>query len=178
LTPIPSRFLNEEWKQYHLQEWENERKSPRDPRDAGGHGWADPEVFDLCDALNVLPGIVTLQSCCGHMLKDAQDGSEYRHHAKFWIWLDPDRSRLFDERAHELTCRGPHIERVARLYMLDRTIAAITFHGMEMGRLDQSAKDILDFFRRICFADTGCRRQPDGVSIGRADDRKHPKSFQ
>jgi hypothetical protein len=26
----------------------------------------DPEVIDLCNAINALPGLTTLESCCGH----------------------------------------------------------------------------------------------------------------
>jgi len=29
-------------------------------------GTMDPEVLDLCNALNALPGIYTTESCCGH----------------------------------------------------------------------------------------------------------------
>jgi len=29
-------------------------------------GEMDPEVLDLCNALNALPGISTTESCCGH----------------------------------------------------------------------------------------------------------------
>jgi hypothetical protein len=29
-------------------------------------GNIDPEVFDLCNAINALPGLQTLESCCGH----------------------------------------------------------------------------------------------------------------
>ncbi len=29
-------------------------------------GNMDPEVVDLCNAMNALPGIVTTESCCGH----------------------------------------------------------------------------------------------------------------
>ena len=31
-------------------------------------GLMDEECIDLCDAMNSLPGIVTINSCCGHGL--------------------------------------------------------------------------------------------------------------
>jgi hypothetical protein len=46
-------------------------------------GGMDAEVLDLCNAMNALPGIETLESCCGHSagpfmiffrIKDTQEG--------------------------------------------------------------------------------------------------------
>lgn len=43
----------------------------------------DPEVIDLCDAINSLPGLETIESCCGHgaspfsiwfRVKDSKEG--------------------------------------------------------------------------------------------------------
>lgn len=40
------------------------------------HGNMDPECVALCDAMNLIPGIRTYESCCGH------------GQSPFWIWFD------------------------------------------------------------------------------------------
>jgi hypothetical protein len=40
----------------------------------------DPECLELCRAINALPGLTTIESCCGHGRPD---------HG-FWIWLTAD----------------------------------------------------------------------------------------
>ena len=129
----PSRYLTTDQKAGLLGEWETakaQRLRPAD--DAGGHGWVDPEVVPICDALNDLPGVCSLQSCAGH-------GESPGH---LWLWLDEHNSRAIDVWGHVLA-RLPGIEAVSRKYTdWGQQITAIEFDS----RLEIACESVLCFF--------------------------------
>jgi hypothetical protein len=103
--------------------------------DLAGRGWPDPEITPLCDKLNAMPGICTLQSCAGH---GGNPGG-------LWIWLDEDTSRKFDQWGHVLA-NMEGIEVVSRKYtQWGQEITAIDFDG----RLENACRSVLFFFSAL-----------------------------
>lgn len=50
----------------------------------------DPECYQLCEAINLLPGIRTIESCCGHgkhpfRIWFETEGLEYLPHALYYF---------------------------------------------------------------------------------------------
>lgn len=80
------RFLTPESKAATLAEWgERKKDSLRPDGDEGGAGYVDPEMFPICDAVNAIDGVCTLQSCCGHWRE--YEGDRQRYAAELWLWL-------------------------------------------------------------------------------------------
>ena len=82
----------------------------------GGRGYVDREIVALVDALNLIEGVCTLQSCAGHDRR-ASDGGVYP--AEVWLRLSEPMARAFYERAADLGAH-PAIEQVALLWGRDR----------------------------------------------------------
>ena len=130
-----ARYLTPEAKGLELERWASLRT-----RGGGGAGAPDPEIFPLCDDLNVLPGVCTLQSCAGHR----RNGTFWPGHV--WLWLDRRTSERFDRRASELAASAV-IERVSRIYAANgQEITAIEFCGNERGLLAESKELLRRFF--------------------------------
>lgn len=139
-----NRYLQPTDKVTILAEWQRLQDQPRPAGDLAGKGWPDPEIIPLCDELNKLFGVCTLQSCSGH---GGGGGG-------LWLWLDEPTSRMFDLWGHVLA-NMQGIEVVSRKYTAwGQEITAIDFDS----RFDKALKSVLLFFRAL--AATSCNRQP------------------
>ena len=151
---LVARYLTEAEKARNLQSWEEACYAlPSDLPEAGDErGFPDPPMIEWCRRLNVLDGVCTVQSCAGHR---RDDGSVASGHV--WLRFSREIAARFDETALSLAAQ-PGIEQVSRLYApWGAEISAITFHGNERARLNQSMHVILAFV-------TSCRS------------RRHPSS--
>ena len=140
------RYLSPEAKERLLADWAKTKATPLPEGELGGRGWPDPNIFPLCDALNALPGVCTLQSCAGHLIVLA-DGSENRQPGHLWLWLSAAVSAEFDRCAFDLAT-SPTIDWIRRCYGgWGQEITEIIFAGDDRGQLAESSAVILAFFR-------------------------------
>ena len=130
-----------------LEGWEESKRTlMRWPGVKGGYGYVDADIVPLCDALNRLPGICTLQSCAGH---PAGELGGYVSPGHLWLQLDQRMARRFEEQAHQLAAE-PVIERVEKIYWEDgKETVTVHFKGNESGRLAESSTAILKFFEKL-----------------------------
>ncbi len=129
------RYLTGDAKQPIIREWEVKKLSERPSDDPGGHGYPDPEIYGLCDVLNAIPGVCTLQSCSGHGMVGGH----------LWLWLSIDLSDQFNHWAHVLA-RMEGIEFVQRKYTeWGQEITAIKFDG----RFEEASNSIVVFFQAL-----------------------------
>ena len=133
-----ARHLSPSTKRRELARWKGLRLS------AGTKsGDPDPDIYPLCDRLNALPGVCTLQSCAGHRNGNVLDSGH------LWLWLDRRTAERFDRNAWALAA-FPTIERVARFYSPSgQEITVIEFQGNERGALATSADVIRLFFESL-----------------------------
>lgn len=145
--------LTKDGKEKELRAWAEARalrdSLPYTPE--GGRGYADPEIYNLCDRLNALSGVCTLQSCAGHKMEEA---GGYQLPGHLWLWLGFSMSRLFQNRVYELAEHYPLIEEIKVLHRNlpgegPREIVDIVFQGQERGNLYQSAELIAAFFEEL-----------------------------
>jgi hypothetical protein len=138
-----NRYLSPEAKARVLLQWEAAKAQQSPSGDLGGRGYPDLEIVPLCDALNTLPGICTLQSCSGH-----PNGDQHRpagNTGLLWLWLDEPTSYEFD-RVGSVLARLPGIETVSRRYSpWGQEITAIEFDG----RFSQAIESVMVFFSTL-----------------------------
>ena len=128
-----------------LEGWD-ERKRTLIARAKGGLGYVDPDIVPLCDALNRLPGVCTLQSCAGHSAKDS-DGLIYP--GELWLRLSPEIMCRFEAVAQQLAAKTL-IDRVGKIYWEDgKETVTVAFKGNESGHLAQSGVILLKFFEKL-----------------------------
>jgi DNA-binding CsgD family transcriptional regulator len=114
----------------------------------GGEGYIDHEVLPLVDALNVLDGVCTVQSCCGHINRHG-----YRYPGSLWIRLSEQVMKQFEFRVWELVHISV-IEHVTKLYHMKqdnrmREVVSVQFTGEPNGKMQASKLVIVDFFQKI-----------------------------
>ena len=137
-----TRYLTAVGKRDALEFWEQRKLDIRPDGFIGGRGYADPEMFPWCDALNAIEGVCTLQSCAGHKHPDG-----HQWHGQLWLWLDGALARQFDVRVFELAGH-PLMERVRRLYLRDgNEVVDLEYAGTD--QLDASMAVIVAFFRSL-----------------------------
>lgn len=131
-----------------LKRWEEYKQTLMRPVGAkGGRGYVDPEIVPLCDALNQLDGIYTLQSCAGHSVEES-DGAIYS--GELWLRFDKKIRARFEIQAHCLSAE-PMITRVGKIYWEDgKETVTISFKGNESNLLIKSSAVVLTFFKRLC----------------------------
>lgn len=135
---VGSRWLTPDAKAAILREWQHTRATV-----AEGLGAPDAEILPLCNKLNEIPGVCTLQSCAGHKR------ARYRESAHLWLWLSEDLSREFDAQAFAFASEEG-IEAVKRRYTpWGQEVTMITFAGKERSGLERSADTIASFFDRL-----------------------------
>lgn len=133
-----NRYLTSGLKQSILPPWEREKVNS-----LGRHGSPDLEIIPLCDALNALPGVCTLQSCAGH-----KEGSRFIC-GHLWLVLDESTSHAFEQRAFELAYHE-NIEWLSKVYSSwGQEVVCIEFLGNERGLLQASMEIILRFFESL-----------------------------
>ena len=138
-----TRYLSPAEKVHVLAGWDARKREPRPDGDLGGRGYPDPEIFGLCNALNAIPGVCTLQSCAGHRL-----GPMNLQPGHLWLRLDETLSGRFRQTVFDLL-RQPTIQGIATLYHFgDREIVEIVFDGTERGAacFERSVIEISAFF--------------------------------
>ena len=133
------QYLTAVTKESTLAYWSQQKLKLRPDGDPGGNGWTDPEIVPLVDALNSLPGIVTLQSCAGH--------AGYRGH--LWIWCDATMARRLE--AQRIGLRGVAASWRELNDSERRAVATLSFDGLDVSAeaFSQSASTILNFFRGL-----------------------------
>ncbi len=137
------RYLTPELKRSILPVWNRAKAEPLPLGDLAGCGWPDPEIIPLCNALNVLPGVCTLQSCAGHK-KESRFICGH-----LWIVLDESMSYKFEQRAFELA-HHKNIEWLSKVYSSwGQEVICIEFLGNERGLLQASMEVVLGFFKSL-----------------------------
>ena len=141
---VLNKYLTEPEKARELEYWDAAKISAvPDSEGQGGKGFPDSEIIPLCDALNAVPGICTLQSCGGHGPGDP---------GHLWLWLDREKSGLFDVWGHVLA-HLPGIDGVHRKYtQWGQEVVAIRFNG----RLDEASTSVLLFFSALAWSTSSC----------------------
>jgi hypothetical protein len=112
----------------------------------GGYGYPDPEIYAVCDRLNALPGVCTLQSCAGHERAN-DDGSKYVYAGQLWLWLDMKRAAAFERVAPTLAA-SPLVERLRKLWLRDgREVVDVEFTSGD--QFTAATKLICRFFAEL-----------------------------
>ena len=144
-----SRYLTTAEKDAEVARWLEYRSDPANRAPAGyegGHGYPDPDVFPLTDALNAIPGVMTYQSCAGHLHPGEEPGEYAMWHARLWLRLSEPMMGAFTDHAYTLL-ESPLIERCQRIFHPDLgDVVDIIFHGNERGALVESSAGIVRFF--------------------------------
>lgn len=148
-----SRFLTVEEKVDHIAEFECYKADPSNwrrqhPSAKGGEGYIDHEVLPLCDALNAIDGVCTIQSCCGHQNKHG-----YIYPGHLWIRLSEELMRRFEEEIAWLLDQDV-IQHVSKLYCFQHgnsphEVIDIKFLGEYHGRMDEAQAVIACFFEGL-----------------------------
>lgn len=139
-------YMTLEEKAKEMGHWGELQSGPRGP---AGHGFPDDLIIPLCDKINALSYVCTLQSCAGH------DGSKekWEYPGELWLWFDQASFHEFLRRAAQLA-ECPGIEQVSVLYGRyndRRAVVSVMFHGMNKGQnaLEKSAKTIMKFVEKV-----------------------------
>lgn len=129
-----------------IERWDERKRTLAAPGVKGGLGYVDPDIVPLCDGLNRLPGVCTLQSCAGHSA-EGSDGPVYP--GKLWLRLGPEIRGRFEAASRELAADAL-VERVGKIYWEDgKETVTLTFKGNESGYLAESSGVILKFFEKL-----------------------------
>lgn len=143
------QHLTPELKHQVLLAWEELKARGRvTGNKEGGEGYPDEAVFPLCDRLNALDGVCTMQSCAGHRRPSADRVGQYIYPGEVWLWLSESMLRWFAEAAGRLAGQDG-IEAVSVLYGRyddNRAVVSIQFQGNEQGRLSSSSDKVGCFF--------------------------------
>jgi len=141
-----SRHLTDAEKAQILSEWSRLQRTlrPIDRDVPGCRGYPDRDILPLCDALNAIDGVCTVQSCAGHGSPEDVQAT-----GQVWVRLSLAMSRAFDVLAIDLA-RQPLIEGVARRYQpYGQEIVDVQFQGNERGKLAESIRLVIDFFESL-----------------------------
>lgn len=142
-------------KAVELARWEQVKaERPADALDAVG--FPDPPIYALCDRMNQMPGLCTLQSCAGHRMPyPANEGDGfYYHSAQLWLWPDEWTARRFYLSARQLRQRRL-IENVRLLWVPhehpgdSREIIDVIFPGVWSPDWIEAQGAIVHFFSRL-----------------------------
>lgn len=156
LTPLLKAQTLERWEETKA-DFERQRQAGTLPAVTGGLGYPDPEVYELCDRLNRIDGIVTVQSCSGH----CHEGEEVSlWSGQLWIRLNTAMRNAYVTWAPELL-ETKQIERAGLLFSHDDgDVADIIFAGLNVDQdtLSASAEAIVQFFTTLAdCAEPTCR---------------------
>ena len=139
------RYLTEGEKKELLADWNRAKEGKQG-------SLADKDIIPLCDALNELRGVCTIQSCSGHPNIANLDGSHYVQKAHLWLRLDEENSKKFYEQAFKLA-DNKLIEVVEILFHpkdeWGGEIVSIIFEGNNSGKLSATSKTIISFFSEL-----------------------------
>ncbi len=138
------QHLTPEAKVQVLAEWQAAKDGPRG---AGGSGFPDDAIIPLCDQLNGLDGICTLQSCSGHPRTRTQ---RWASPGQLHVWLDEWCFVRFLLVADDIA-RMPLIDDVCVLFGRwddARAVVSIFFLGADKGAhvLARAIQDIYLLF--------------------------------
>ena len=115
----------------------------------GGHGYPDAPIFALCDRLNAIEGICTVQSCAGHRVQAADGSGEHLYCGQLWRRMDEERSAWMLGNAMRLAL-DPLIEGVAlRFQDYGHEVWDVKFRGRERGTLAESSELLSRFFAEV-----------------------------
>lgn len=163
-----SRFLTADEKARELAFFAAQREDPGNWRRAhegeraglGDVGYIDHEVVPLCDLLNAIDGVCTLQSCCGHRYPSPSGDGDCVSGGLIRLRLDERMGRLLDERVGELLAE-PVIRHVVKGYALTGgwerrseprepyEYIDLSFHGCEDGGMEEAERVIAGFFAAL-----------------------------
>lgn len=138
------RYLSAGEKRRILAQWSAEQRHAIGRDGLGGEGWPDRDVLPLCEVLNSLPGVCTVQSCAGHGRPGWVD-----YPGCLWLRLDRRTSEAFEKHASVLAGMR-EIDRVSKIYNEDgKEVVAIEFAGNERNLLAESQRRIVRFFEQL-----------------------------
>lgn len=148
-------YLTAEEKAYIQGEWGDRRAGLSD---VTSPGTPDPDIFPLCDALNAIEGVCTVQSCAGHRSPepkswDTRTDGDGLVAGQLWLRLSADMLHAF-ERSVGTLLLSDEIEQVSLIWGRHRgytngPVVDIVFRGNERGQLHDSERVLLGFFREI-----------------------------
>lgn len=150
------RMLTPSVKTYELMRWAETMADFKAKVDSGevtgptgGLGYPDPEIYPLVHSLNVLEGIVTMQSCSGH--RHDGEGEESMWSGQLWIAMcHPVWSRYINHVDDMLAFSD--IERASLIFLQgEMDVADIIFQGLNKSeaQLERSGTIIYNFFEGI-----------------------------
>lgn len=153
-----SRYLDSESKEDILQDLQKQYDSAKNDDTNDG---LDISIIPLLKKLNIVEGIVTLQSCAGHSRESEENGviTTYYDNACLWIWPSEEMAKKFYEEAYRLAgCPG--LERLWTLYSSwGQEIIEISFAGCikeecdskpyREGNHERIKEHILSFFKSL-----------------------------
>lgn len=153
------RWLTKDMKDRSLNHWRAAKASYEQakvdgslPARPGGMGYPDPEIYDLCDRLNALDGICTMQSCAGHLHPDEEPGDGAMWSGELWIATTRRIQMRVITRIRDLLQHDTYIERARLIFLPDSPdVIDIIFQGMNKGSLTlaTSSDIIYDFMKRM-----------------------------
>lgn len=173
-----SRYLTLEEKVTILYWWElaKLRKLP-ERQDIGGRGYPDPEIFSLCDRLNEISGVCTLQSCAGH---DAEHSDGGIYPANLWIKLSDSMAEMFEIKVSRFQrYMHPWVARVGKHWQPDgEEIVEITFVRHDHPSFMTVCNALVEFFKDMERIHHGRQRlagyhDHPTASKGRTDDSSY-----
>lgn len=145
-----SPYLTAIEKEATLAYFAKRRVDLRSPSEPGGDGTQDPEVLPLCDRINALDGLCTVQSCSGHRQRQPGGKSAWASEACVWLrvscaWHDALLSAGFDLAAlRNVYDVAAHFDRV------DGAVWRINFAGLDVEeRPTQTVKESVDRLARF-----------------------------
>ena len=146
------RYLTDEEKLIEVARWivyRSDATNQAPPDQEGGWGYPDPDVFELTDMLNAIEGVLTDQSCAGHLHSGETPGETSMWDGKLWLRLSEPMMERFTADAYRLY-ESPTIERLQRIFHRDvGDIVEIIFQGNNRGKLAESGAAIVAFFSQL-----------------------------
>ncbi len=140
-----AKFLTPAQKAHTLAAWKKKLADlPADFPAEGlpGMGWPDPPMAYWCDLINMLPGVVTDQSCTGHRF-----AADHLTDGELWLLLDRRAASRWERWAPRLALYS-WITSVGRRYSeYGPDVFTVTFLGLGHGKaaLESSMTLILEF---------------------------------
>lgn len=140
---------------YHLIPTEKTREMDRwdelksGPRGLGGHGYPDDLIIPLCDEINNLSHVCTLQSCAGHKARE----NEGEYPGNLWLWFTrPAFGRLIV--CADAAALSPGITDVRILYRRyndARAVVEVLFdgHNKSAEAFSRSAENIMRLIKEV-----------------------------
>lgn len=139
------RFLTDDEKARVLSNYRMTRQHGAAGSGKGADGGLDQRVCSLCDRLNELHGVCTIQSCSGHPMRDGAPALA----GQVWLRLSAWASVLFfDEGGAQELAAHPFVYKVARVYLPHGPeVVWIVFQADDEVVFERACDRIVEIFR-------------------------------